>query len=47
MIDVRSEFFQVLSEGKRLVLMPVSRFTIEKPFRIGPFAFYPAGLGQP
>jgi hypothetical protein len=43
MIDVRGDCLQALSEGKRLVLMPVSRFTIEKPFRIDPFAFYPAG----
>ena len=43
MIDVRGHFSQVLSEGKRLVLMPVSRFAIEKPFHIDPFAFYPAG----
>jgi hypothetical protein len=43
MIDVRGAFFQEISAGKRLVLMPVSRFTIEKPFRIDQFAFYPAG----
>jgi hypothetical protein len=43
MFDVRGAFFQELSAGKRLVLMPVSRFTIEKPFRIDQFAFYPAG----
>jgi hypothetical protein len=43
MIDVRGVFFDELSAGKRLVLMPVSRFTIEKSFRIDHFAFYPAG----
>lgn len=43
MIDVRGDFFQALSEGKRLILMPISRLVIEKPFRIDPFSFYPAG----
>jgi hypothetical protein len=43
MFDIRIEFSQELSTGKRLVLMPVSRFKIEKPFRIDHFAFFPAG----
>jgi hypothetical protein len=43
MTDVRSVFFDEMKAGKRLVLMPISRFTIDKPFRIGQFAFYPAG----
>lgn len=43
MIDVRGVFFDELNAGKQLVLMPISRFTIEKPFRVDQFAFYPAG----
>ncbi|VTT99592.1 Putative uncharacterized protein OS=Desulfitobacterium hafniense (strain Y51) GN=DSY2801 PE=4 SV=1 [Gemmataceae bacterium] len=47
MTDVRSVFFDELSAGRQLVLMPVSRFMIEKPFRIDQFAFYPAGSVDP